>query len=237
MQKIICFLISISIIFSTTLANGEDNRNFVYPEYNNLDNGSRLGVTLGDTLYWDGMPVIKVSDVAEGSGLYNIIKSGDYIYSINGFSLRSADDIYSIIRPLSPGSMVTVYFLEADKNNGQMMVQVATQSSEYLEAAKQNAIDKQNSENTDSQNSGNYCGEHMLVCALGSIAVVGVASAMIGSSPSSESSSNNAYDFQRDFDENNRYGKTQDPAPDVSNSERSYGLYGDCPLAGAGYNC
>lgn len=210
----------------------------VYPQLNVPDRGARLGVTLEGPYTWNGIQVIKIIEVNPRSGLYGIVYPGDYLYGINGFNLRSADDVSAIIRPGTPGSTATVWYLDSRHNYATMKVTVATTSSAAIAqyGGSANAASSNVAASPPPRTKA-YCEEHYIICGLGALLVVGaVAAAASGSGSGSDSRGSADRPRSNDDDYRRQQGSAprNDPPPDPP---RTYGLYGNCPQPGAGYGC
>jgi hypothetical protein len=155
-----------------------------YPNVNLPDHGGRLGVDTDGPYSWHGIKVIKVTGVYPGSGLYGTITSGDYIYGINGFNLRDANDLSAIVNSGAPGSTSTVWYLDSKNNYTPMKVTINAVSAAVFSQTNAN----QQNLNQDNQP---FCSEHPFVCAaliVGGTYVVAKALSGSGSQPSESSS-------------------------------------------------
>jgi hypothetical protein len=225
MNKFACCLAVLSISLSSISAYAQSTP-LQYPQLNVPDRGARLGVSVDGPYTWNGIQVLKVINVAQGSGLYGVVYPGDYIYGVNGFNLRSNDDLFAIISYGAPGSVATVYYLDSRRNYATMKVTVRTTSDSVF-----NQVATSNS----GTNSTSFCEEHYIICGVGLLLGAAVVASAVSGSGSSSGSSN--YTTNNDPD---RYRQRQDNSSSSTppaEKPRTYGLYGDCPQPGAGYGC
>jgi hypothetical protein len=240
-----CFVLTLAVYVVALLPqpvnsqSSGDGQQLAFPSFDFADNGGKLGVHVDSTSYYGGgIPYLRVLDVLPRSSLIGYIEAGDFIYGVNGFNVRSPDDLFNVVGSGSPGTNVTVYYLDHSDGNQPKSV-IAT-----LYGAEATSEQDSGSSASPPESIGEFCsqdGLHVLGCGIVALGVIAaLTGALQGSGAAdSDSSGGSEYgdgsDYQRIIDQN----KVQ--APDsgygTSSEGRSYGLYGNCPLPGAGYGC
>lgn len=96
---------------------GPNDAQFAFPPASEPDNGGTLGFTFDTQVYQrDGLYMFRVADIDANSPLCGVVHVGDYIYNVNGFYLRTSDDIVKVVHSGSPGTELTISYLDASDN-------------------------------------------------------------------------------------------------------------------------
>lgn len=151
-----------------------------YPRTDLPDNGGRFGITMDTTPYtFHGITVIKVIDVLRTSPLHGIVRPGDFIYGVNGFNLRSFDDIFAVVSSGAPGQASTIYYFDAANGYKAMQVTVNVISPALAKQDDSKAV-------APATTPPSFCEEHYIVCGLG---LVVAAAAVVGAVNGTDSGS------------------------------------------------
>lgn len=202
-----------------------------YPSLDRPDRGGRLGVETEAGYTWNGIQVLKVTQVFPGSGLYSVLTPGDYIYGVNGFNLRTNQDMLAIVSSGLPGAASTVWYLDSRNNYATMKVTVNAVSDAVFGQAVAASAPASKAGGRDKA----FCEEHPFICAAGLIGgAYVVAKAFSGTSDTRSSggatagssysrSSNDAYYYRSEPSQ----PSAPPPAPDTSVGcawgDRAYG--------------
>lgn len=139
----------------------------VFPQIAYADQGGRLGITLEGPYDWRGINVFRITDIDRRSSLYGSVNPGDFIYGVNGFNLRDVSDVVNIVGSGSPGSTLSVYFLDSRHGYAAMRINAVT----HLLPAQVSPTSTARS----SQQNTSYCGEHPVLCMIGGAIAIGAA--------------------------------------------------------------
>lgn len=158
----------------------------VHPQLNLPDNGARLGIDMDGPYNWHGMLVIKVDGIYRQSPLFGILHVGDYIFSVNGFDLRTVNDVIAIVSSGKPGSASTVYFLDSQRAYTPMKITVNAASPSVFEQPGSTT----QATAAPTNDSKPFCDEHPIMCVAGVVVgawAIGKALSSSSGSPDTES--------------------------------------------------
>lgn len=202
-----------------------------YPALDLPDAGGRLGVETEAGYTWNGFQVLKVTRVFPGSKLYSVLQPGDYIYSVNGFNLRSSQDMLAIVSAGAPGAAATVWYVDARNNYTAMKVTVNTVSDAVFGQGVAANAPGSNAGGRDKA----FCEEHPFICAAGLIGgAYVVAKAFSGTSGTRSSggaaagssysrSSNDAYYYRSEPSQPSAPPPAADTSVGCAWGDRAYG--------------
>jgi len=216
----------------------------IYPRLNLPDRGARLGIVSEQQLYKkDGITVIKIMNVLPVSPLFRVLAPGDYLYGVNGFNLRSHEDIDAIVSSNNPGAKAEIFFFDASDGLKPKTVTVSTVSANVFDAPKPQP---KVASSTPSAPAPGFCDEHPIICGAAKVVAV-VGGAIIVGKLLSESNIDTSQDRggggggggarASALDEQRNRANGGSNSGEAASEKRTYGLYGNCPQPGAGYGC
>jgi hypothetical protein len=196
---------------------------------------SRFGLTMDVAPYQrNGLPLVRISDVDHRSDLYGPMMPGDYLFRIGTAHVQNAAHAANLIDSLPRGQVTRIYFLDAsDGLRPKYYDALGIPPAPPPRVTAPAAGPTQKKDVAGTEESG-FCDDNPLICVgliLGGLALVGgaLSGPSGGGGSSGGSSSYDDYEPVR--------GTPSYTPPPPAPEPRTYGLYGNCPMPGAGYGC
>jgi hypothetical protein len=157
-----------------------------YPPSSLPNYGGAIGVGLDTQRYeQNGVPMFKLISIGRNSPLYGYAHVGDFIYNVNGYYVQTTDDIVNVIHSGSPGTFITISYLDVTDNFRAKSIKVT-----LIRAPEQQQARAQ--EQQQAADSRPWCdqsdGQHT-ACIAGAAIAVGLLMKIIGDISSSGDSS------------------------------------------------